>query len=108
MLSNNMPGLADAPFFTIFLFFFLSVLLLAQSAITLYTYNKNKKAKDLNYRWSIFVLLVSIIALFISGFAMVKHRQIAKEAVVTALGGQLPQQPAGPPTAPVVGPQPTA
>ena len=73
---------------TAFLFFVLAVILVAQSSITIYTYNKNKTTKDTNYYWSVFVLVSSICGLIASGIMMMKTPGGTPDAVRAALGGQ--------------------
>ena len=63
-------------------FLCLSVTLLAQAAITIYTYNKDKKAKDLNFYWSCMVLVLSIIGVIASMIGVFANRGAA-----TAGGG---------------------
>ena len=65
-------------------FLCLSVTLLAQAAITIYTYNKDKKAKDLNFYWSCLVLVLSIIGVIASGFGIFANRGAASGAVANS------------------------
>jgi hypothetical protein len=65
------------PFAVSFLFLFIAVLLIAQTAITVFNYNKNKQPRDLNFYWSCFVLTMSIIAALISMLSMFVHRKSA-------------------------------
>ena len=58
-------------------FLCLSVTLLAQAAITIYTYNKDKKAKDLNFYWSCLVLTFSIIGVMASMVGIFMNRGAA-------------------------------
>lgn len=53
-------------------FLCLAILLVAQTSITIQNYSSTKKAKDLNYYWSVLVLIVSIIGLFASFFLIYK------------------------------------
>jgi hypothetical protein len=55
-------------------FLCLSVTLLAQAAITIFTYNKEKKAKDLNFYWSCLVLVMAIIGTIASMIAVFANR----------------------------------
>lgn len=50
------------------LFFIVSIFAIAQSAITLKTYADTKKPQDTNYKFSIFMLVASVLGLLISGF----------------------------------------
>lgn len=50
------------------MFFIVFILGIAQSAITLKTYADTKKAQDVNYKFSIFTLVFSILGLLVSGF----------------------------------------
>ena len=54
------------------MFFFVFILGIAQSAITLKTYADTKKAQDSNYNFSIFTLVFSIVGLLVSGFMAFK------------------------------------
>lgn len=49
------------------MFFIVFILGIAQSAITLKTYADTKKAQDVNYKFSIFTLVFSILGLLVSG-----------------------------------------
>ena len=53
-------------------FLCLAILLVAQTSITIQNYSSTKKAKDLNYYWSVLVLIVSIIGLFASFYLIYK------------------------------------
>jgi hypothetical protein len=53
-------------------FLCLAILLVAQTSITIQNYSSTKKAKDLNYYWSVFVLVISIIGLFASFYLIYK------------------------------------
>jgi len=77
-------GVTDYPFALSFIFLFLSVILLAQAAITIYSYNKDNKAKDLNYYWSCLVLIFAIIGLLASGVSVAFHHKSAAAVVVQA------------------------
>jgi hypothetical protein len=61
-------------------FLCLSVTLLAQAAITIFNYNKDKKAKDLNFYWSCLVLVFSIIGVMGSMVAVFMNRGAATGA----------------------------
>jgi hypothetical protein len=73
---------------TAVLFFILSVILVAQSSITIYTYNKNSTKKDSNYYFSVFVLVLSLCGLIGSGIMMTKTPGGTPAAVRAALSGQ--------------------
>jgi hypothetical protein len=47
-------------------FLCLAILLVAQTSITIKSYSSTGKAKDTNYYWSVFVLVISIIGLLAS------------------------------------------
>jgi len=79
----------EYPFALSCVFLFLSVILLAQASITLYNYNSDKKAKDLNYYWSCFVLMMAIIGVISSGVAVAFFRKSAQQ-VVAAVGAPAP------------------
>ena len=68
-------------------FLCLSVTLLAQAAITIYTYNKEQKAKDLNFYWSCLVLVLSIIGVIASMVGVFANRGAAAGAGGAAAGG---------------------
>lgn len=53
-------------------FLCLAILLVAQTSITIKSYSSTGKAKDTNYYWSVFVLVISIIGLLASFFMMYK------------------------------------
>lgn len=53
-------------------FMCLAILLVAQTSITIKNYSSTGKAKDTNYYWSVFVLVISIIGLLASFFMMYK------------------------------------
>ena len=53
-------------------FLCLAILLVAQTSITIKSYSSTGKAKDTNYYWSIFVLVISIIGLLASFFLIYK------------------------------------
>jgi phosphoglycerol transferase MdoB-like AlkP superfamily enzyme len=63
------------------IFLFVSIVLLAQASITVYTYRKDKKASDLNYMWSWLVIVFSIVAVGASGWAVFHNRGSAQQAV---------------------------
>ena len=67
-------------------FLCLSVTLLAQAAITIYTYNKEQKAKDLNFYWSCLVLVLSIIGVIASMVGVFANRGAAAGAGGAAAG----------------------
>ena len=71
-----------------FIFFVLAVILVAQSSITIYTYQKNKTQQDSNYYFSVFTLVTAILGLLYSGYMMYKGRQGAASAVKSAITGQ--------------------
>jgi hypothetical protein len=71
------------PFALSFIFFFLAVILLAQASITIYNYNHDNKAKDINYYWSCFVLVLAIIGVIASGVSMAFFRKSAQEVVAS-------------------------
>lgn len=68
-------------------FLCLSVTLLAQAAITIYTYNKEQKAKDLNFYWSCLVLVLSIIGVIASMVGVFANRGAATGASGVAAAG---------------------
>jgi hypothetical protein len=77
-------------------FLCLSVTLLAQAAITIFTYNKEKKAKDLNFYWSCLVLVFSIIGVIASMVGIFMNRGAVSSSAAAAavpdssvLGAQL-------------------
>jgi glucose uptake protein GlcU len=74
-------GVTDYPFALSFVFLFLSVILLTQAGITIYTYSKDKKEKDLNYYWSCLVLVFAIVGVLASGVSMAFHHKSAIEVV---------------------------
>lgn len=74
----------EYPFAISAVFLFLSVILLAQASITLYNYNSDKKAKDLNYYWSCFVLMMAIVGVISSGVAVAFFRKSAQQVVMAA------------------------
>lgn len=55
-------------------FLCLSITLLAQAAITIFTYDKEKKDKDLNFYWSCLVLVMAIIGTIASMVAVFANR----------------------------------
>ena len=71
----------EYPFFLSFIGLFIAVILIAQSSITIYNYSKNNQAKDLNYWWSVSVLVISIIAAIGSMMSMFFHRESAQSAL---------------------------
>lgn len=81
MLSNM-----EYPFALSLIFLCLSVVLLAQAAITIYTYNKEKRAQDLNYYWSILVLVGAIIGTIASLAGMFMNRKSAQAVIASTVG----------------------
>lgn len=81
-------------------FFIMAVILVSQSAISVKTYNDTKKAKDANYWWSVFVLVVSIIGLFVAGYMGFKSQGGSAKAnapkmnAAAAAAGSVAPQPA--------------
>jgi hypothetical protein len=75
------------PFVLAVIFLCLSVTLLAQAAITIYTYNTEKREKDLNFYWSCAVLTGAIIGTLASLGAMFMNRGSAKAAVSGVMPG---------------------
>ena len=79
--------------------FVMAVILISQSAIVVYTYRKDDKAKDSNYWWSVFVLVLSIIGLLSAlGGVVYSQRKVgggnapkAANAASAAAGSQAPQ-----------------
>ena len=53
-------------------FLCLAILLVAQTSITIKSYSSTGKAKDTNYYWSVFVLVISIIGLLASFYMIYK------------------------------------
>jgi hypothetical protein len=53
-------------------FFIICIFGIAQSSITIKTYMDTKKAKDVNFNFSAFILSVSLIGLLVSGFMTYK------------------------------------
>jgi hypothetical protein len=68
----------EYPFALAVIFLCLSVVLLAQAAITIYTYNKEGKAKDLNFWWSVAVCVAAGLGTLASLGAMFMHRKSAQ------------------------------
>jgi|LakMenE18May11ns_1017448.scaffolds.fasta_scaffold9882637_2 hypothetical protein len=69
------------------MFFFVFVLGIAQSSITIKTYADAKKAQDTSYNFSIFTLAFSLIGMLISGgmiFSAIKGPAAAPDAVPAA------------------------
>jgi heme/copper-type cytochrome/quinol oxidase subunit 2 len=77
----------EYPFFLSFIGLFVAVILIAQSSITIYNYSKNNQVKDLNYWWSVSVLVIAIIAAIGSTVSMFYHRESAKNAIAGARVG---------------------
>ena len=72
-----------------FVFLFMSVVLVAQASITIQTYSSTGKTKDLNYYWSCFVLIFSIIGLIASGYMLYKASRPTAEQVAASLQAQV-------------------
>jgi heme/copper-type cytochrome/quinol oxidase subunit 2 len=72
--------MASYPFALSAIFLCLSVTLLAQASITIYNYNHDAKAKDLNFYWSCFVIVGAIIGVIASALAMFSNRGSAAAA----------------------------
>lgn len=68
-------------------FLFTSVILIAQTSITVYNYNQTKQAKDLNFYWTCLVLTFSIIGLLASGYMLFTSTRGGANAP-TANGGE--------------------
>lgn len=85
----------EYPFAVSLLVLFVSVILIAQTAITIYNYNKNKQARDLNFYWSWLVLIVAVITALFGMIGMFMHRASAASYVAPA-----PQTVAAPPQVP--------
>ena len=64
--------MAFAAYILPMVFLCLAILLVAQTSITIRSYASTGKAKDTNYYWSVFVLVISIIGLLASFFLMYK------------------------------------
>lgn len=78
----------DLPNWLIVIFLCLSVTLLAQSSITVYTYNAEKRTKDLNFYWSCLVLIGSIfgtIASLAAGVMVIRGSAAAPGGGVPAV-----------------------
>ena len=94
----------EYPFALSLVFLCLAVTLLAQSAITIFTYNKDKKDRDLNFWWSCLILIVSIIGTIASMFAVFVNRGSAVTAAQIMTGAPVAGTPMMvPPTQAVVG-----
>ena len=76
----------EYPFAVSLLVLFVAVVLVAQSAITINNYNKTQQAKDLNYYWTIFVLVMSIVVTIAAMFGVFMNRGSAQAAVSSAAG----------------------
>lgn len=79
------------PVWLMVIFLCLAVTLLAQSSITIYTYNKENRTKDLNFYWSCLVLIGSIFGTIASLgliYMGVKEGAASAEAQVAAAKGQ--------------------
>ena len=83
----------EYPFAVSLLVLFVAVVLVAQSAITINNYNKTQQAKDLNYYWTIFVLIMSIIVTIAGMFGVFMNRGSAQAAVTSSAGVPAPAQP---------------
>ena len=77
----------EFPLALMVVFLCLAVTLLAQAAITIYTYNKEKRKQDLNYYWSILVLVGAIIGTIAALVGIFMKRG---EVVAVAGGGSVP------------------
>ena len=75
------------PFALSVIFLCLSVTLLSQAAITIYTYNTENRARDLNFYWSCIVLIGAIIGVLASGAGIFMNRGSAKAAVSGVMPG---------------------
>jgi hypothetical protein len=71
---------------TAFIFFFLSVVIISNTAITIYNYHKNNQARDVNYWWSVTCLVFAIIGVLVSGFMFYRSGK-ANFAAYTASAG---------------------
>jgi magnesium-transporting ATPase (P-type) len=92
---------------TAFIFFFLSVIIISNTSITIYTYMKEKKAHDANYWWSVTCLVFAILGLIISGFIFYKSGKANFQAYTAKAGSAaVPVVAAVPQAQPVVLPQP--
>lgn len=93
----------EYPFALSLIFLCLSVTLLAQASITISTYNKDKKPRDLNFYWSVLVLVGAIIGTIASLAGAFMNRGSVKAAVATpvAAGGAV----TGVPTSAALGAQ---
>jgi hypothetical protein len=75
------------PFALSVIFLCLSVTLLSQAAITIYTYNTENRARDLNFYWSCIVLIGAIIGVLASGAGIFMNRGSAKAVVSGMMPG---------------------
>ena len=64
--------MAFAAYILPMVFLCLAILLVAQTSITIRSYASTGKAKDTNYYWSVFVLVISIIGLLASFYMIYK------------------------------------
>ena len=80
----------EYPFAVSLLVLFVAVVLVAQSAITINNYNTTQQAKDLNYYWTIFVLIMSIIVTIAGMFGVFMNRGSAQAAVSSLAGVPAP------------------
>jgi hypothetical protein len=79
--NSNVPDASLKDYFLPAVVFFLAVNLIASSAITLKTYGDSKKAHDVNYYYSIFILILSILVVLWCLWKMYKvHGQIVAAA----------------------------
>lgn len=74
----------EYPFFLSFIGLFVAVILIAQTGISINNYSKTKQAKDLNYWWSVGVLVVAILFAIGSMVSMFYHRESAKAVIMGA------------------------
>jgi len=72
-----------------FVFFCLSITLIAQASITIQTYMSTGKAKDLNYYWSCFILTCAIIGIFASAYMLYKASRPSPEQLAAKLQSQV-------------------
>jgi len=79
-----MGGLGDTA--TAFIFFFLSIVIISNTAITIYTYNRNRQAQDVNYWWTVTCLVFAIIGLMVSGFLFYRSGKTNFKAYTTSAG----------------------
>ena len=80
--------MAFAAYILPMVFMCLAILLVAQTSITIRSYASTGKAKDTNYYWSVFVLVISIIGLLAS-FYMIYKASTGVSIVGDAENGEL-------------------